>query len=49
MWDQSSTFGFLGEGGEHAGGGVQLEVAEVGFDLFVEAAHADSSASMSSG
>ena len=28
--------GLLGEGGEHAGSGVQFEVAEVGFDLFVE-------------
>ena len=36
--------GLFGEGGEHAGGGVQLEVAEVGFDLFVEA-HADTSPS----
>src|SRR5690606_8020384 len=36
---------FLGEGGKDAGGGVQLEVAEVGFDLLVEA-HADTSPSM---
>jgi hypothetical protein len=42
-------FRLLGEGGEHACGGVQVEVAEVGFDLFVEAAHPTSSASMPSG
>ncbi len=33
---------FFGKGGEHAGGGVQLEVAEVGFDLFIDT-HADAS------
>jgi len=36
--------GLLGEGGEHARGGVQLQVAEVDFDLFVET-HADTSPS----
>jgi hypothetical protein len=29
--------GVLGEGGEHFGGAVELEVAEVVFDLFVDA------------
>jgi hypothetical protein len=42
MWDQSSVYGFFGEGGEHAGGGVEFEVAEVGFDLFIDT-HADTS------
>jgi hypothetical protein len=42
-------FRLLGEGGEHARSSVQLQVAEVGLDLFVEAAHPTSSASTSSG
>jgi hypothetical protein len=29
--------GIFGEGGEHFGGAVELEVAEVVFDLFVDA------------
>ena len=36
--------GLLGEHRERAGGGVEFEVAEVGFDLFVDA-HADTSPS----
>ncbi len=35
-------FGLLGEGREHAGGGIEFEVAEVGFDLFIDT-HADTS------
>jgi hypothetical protein len=34
--------GLLGEGDEQVGCGIQLEVAEVGFDLLVET-HADTS------
>jgi hypothetical protein len=41
--------GLVGERREHACSSVQLQVAEVGFDLFVEAAHPTFSASMSSG
>ena len=33
--------GLLGKPREHPSGGVQLQVAEIGFHLFVEAAHAD--------
>jgi beta-glucosidase len=36
----------LGEGGEHVRGGVEFEVAEIGFDLLVKTAHADSPPSM---